>query len=184
MQEIKPGYTRVSRILGQWDRFGHIDPAVLKAKAELGTEVHKAIQGYHEGNLPSCIEGKAGGYFDSFVEWDTRSGFEVVHSELRLYCDTLKITGAIDALVRLPGSDTLTLIDYKTSAMESPKIWPLQGCFYHYLATVNGHQLNPRILFLKLDKDGNGAKLIEYHYDKKLMNVCLSALNTYRWLND
>ena len=177
---IKPGYTRISSILAQWDKFGHIDPKVLAAKCELGTQVHKAI----ENDLQHGIEGDTGlGYLDSFKTWPIESGASSVVTEQRLYCDKLKITGCLDAVVKFPGKPELVIVDYKTSAQESPRIWPIQACFYHYLAIQGGIPVGDRIIFLKLDKGGKAPKAFEYHYSTQLMNVCMSALNCYRWLN-
>jgi hypothetical protein len=180
---IRDGYTRISSILGQWDKFGHIDPAVLAHKAEIGTRVHEAIEAHISG-APDIGDFEGRGYFESYLKWQEKSGVVTVQTEQRLYCDKLKITGAVDALVKFPGGEALTIVDYKTSAQEAPKTWPLQGCFYHYLATVNDIPTCPRIIFLKLDKKGGEAKAFEYFYSKQLMNTCLSALNCYRWLND
>lgn len=177
---IKEGYTRVSSILGQWDKFGHIDPKVLANKCRIGTEVHQSIEAYiKHGITPSDNLG----YFESYRDWESKSGAINVTTEQRFYCDKLQITGCVDAIVRFEDRKEFVMIDYKTSVQESPKSWPLQACFYHYLAITNCVPIGDRIIFLKLDKDGKEAKVFEYQYSTQLMNVCMSALNCYRWLN-
>ena len=177
---IKPGYTRVSEILSQWDHFGAIDKEVLKNKAKLGSLVHEAISAY-EDHLSLPLDEKADGYYQSFLKWREKVDCEFVASELRLYCDKLKITGAVDAIVKFPGDDSLIIIDYKTSAVASPKRWELQGVFYHYLAFVNGFKVSSRFIFLKLDKKGEYPEMFSYTRSTGLMNVAMSALNTFRF---
>lgn len=179
---VKEGYARISSILAQWDKFGHIDPQVLSRKCEIGTQVHKSIENHSQHGIDSCIE-EGSGYFESYKGWAKESNIISVATEQRLYCDKLKITGCIDAIVRFPEKGELIIVDYKTSAQDSPKTWPIQACFYHYLAIQNGLPVSDRIIFLKLDKEGKLPKLFEYQYSSQLMNVCISALNCYKWLN-
>ena len=62
---IRPGYTRVSRILQQYTNFDHIDPAVLANKAQIGTNVHTGIQAEDEEGFPYTIGFDEQGYFQS-----------------------------------------------------------------------------------------------------------------------
>jgi hypothetical protein len=178
---VKEGYIRISSILAQWDRFAHVDPQVLAKKCELGTEVHACIENYSKHGIEGIS--KEGAYFESYKAWEKEVGVINYSTEQRLYCERLKITGCLDAVVKLQGKSELMIVDYKTSPQESPKTWPIQACFYHYLAIQNGIPVSDRIIFLKLDKDGKLPKVCEYQYSTQLMNVCMSALNCYRWLN-
>lgn len=178
---IREGYIRVSEILAQWDRFGGIDPDILCKKAALGTAVHDAING-DSANIFLPLKDDEKGYFESFQKWKKLVGAEIVETEVRLYCDKLKITGCIDALVKLPGVEQLVIVDYKTSANESDKIWPMQGAFYHYLASQNGKKPAPNLLFIKLNKDGMQPKVYTYFYSTPLMNVCMAAYTTFMYL--
>lgn len=178
-EAIKPGYLRVSSIIGQWHQFDMVDPAVLLAKCHTGTRVHEAIAGgvHHSELTPSEKH-----YYFSYIRWSTQVEFEIVEQELRMYCDKLKITGCCDAIMKM--GNELCIVDFKTSASESPKTWPLQGCFYRYLAVQNGYAgLSNRLLFLKLDPKGLLPKVYEYEYTSDLMNICMSALNCYRYMN-
>jgi hypothetical protein len=182
MDTIKPGYTRVSSILGQWDTFGHIDPVVLQNKCNIGTRVHETIDAHHK-NIYLPLDNAAKGYFDSYVRWEEVVKPNVIKNEERYYCDKLMITGQVDAIITFPGDGRLVLIDYKTSAQESPKTWPLQACFYHYLASQAGVELSDRLIFIKLDKTGQMPKIYEYQYSRQLWDVCLAAWTTYRYRN-
>lgn len=181
MEEIKEGYLRVSEILSQWDRFGHISKDVLQKKQRIGTEVHEAISSFTNMAFIPVSE-EAEGYFESFLKWQKESGFKLVHSEERFYCDKLKITGKIDAVAESKTGERF-LIDYKTSASKDAKIWPLQGCLYHYLATVNKITLSNRFFFVQLFKDGSTAIAHEFVISNTIANVCKAALLTYRYLN-
>jgi len=183
MEIIKPGYTRVSSIVGQWNTFGAIkDKPFFIAKCELGTRVHEAIENDINGIFHPLDEA-AKPYFESFEKWAANSGAKFVANEQRFYDDKYMITGKFDSLIKMPGEDKFILVDYKTSSVESKLTWQLQGCFYHYLATQAGFDLSDRMLFLKLDKDGGFPKVCEYTFSKKLWSVCVSAYNCYRYMN-
>jgi len=198
MDDIKPGYTRVTEILGQWNTDiqvdgetiakafagsrNAIDISVLSNKANIGTNVHRAIEGYLEG-FEVKLEEKEQGYFQSFLGWYAKSKVNIVESEKRYYCDKLGITGCVDALVRFPDSDDLILVDYKTSAQENPKMWPLQATFYHYLVSETGLKISDRLLFLKLEKKGFPASVFEYKFTPKLLQICKCACTCYRYIN-
>jgi hypothetical protein len=179
---IKPGYIRVSEILGQWDRFGSINPDVLKRKAQIGTNVHSAINAADSGVFMPLEEGM--GYFESWELWISTTKAQIVHSELRLYDDGLKITGCVDALIKMPFNEELILVDYKTSVSESPKIWPLQAIFYYLLAKKNGYEPADRFLFIRLDKTGKLPKIHEYKYSSYLHTICMAALACYKYINE
>ena len=198
-EEIRPGYTRVTDILGQWnkdlvDDSGNvvakvfsgsrtpIDINVLNNKANIGTNVHKAIEGHLEG-LDMPLVGREAKYFESFKKWNAEVQCEFVENERRYYCDELMITGCIDALIRFSGSDELILMDFKTSASENPKIWPLQATMYHYLVTKSGRSISDRLLFLKLDGKGAKATVFEYTFTPQLLKVCKAAIFCHRYLN-
>ena len=178
---IKDGYIRVTEIFSQWDRFSHIDPVVLENKANIGTEVHRAIDA-HEECIHLPLE-KGHGYFDSFVKWSNLVGVQSQLRSIRFYCEMLKITGEIDLIAKFPGSDQLILIDFKTCAQKDDKFWKLQGQFYHYLCKQNGIEVSDRFLFLKLDKNGEFPKVYEYHSSPSLLNVCMSSYICYKYLN-
>lgn len=176
---IKEGYTRISRVIGQWGDYASIDQEVLESKQEIGKVVHDAIASYLKGEqIPLGI--KESLYFLSFKHWHD-AGYKEFISVPRLYCDTLKITGEIDNLIRFKGNDALVLCDYKTSAQKNDFQWRLQGSFYRYLLEVNGTKTSDRIIFVKLDKLAKAPKIVEYMDDVHTRNVAMSALTTYRF---
>ena len=130
--DIRDGYLRVSQILKSLSNFDGIEKGVLERKADIGTAVHKAIEMNHLGLCP-VLGGRVTGYFNSFLAWQQLTGFRLVESERRLYCEELKITGQADAVAQCPDSGQKFLIDFKTSATPVLDYWELQGAFYKYL---------------------------------------------------
>jgi hypothetical protein len=183
MDTIKSGYTRVSDILSQWDKFGHIDPAMLSNKADIGTRVHQAIDAHHKG-IYMPLQPSDEGYFNSYLEWEKQVKFTIVKNEERYYCPTMLITGQVDLIAQFPCEDKPILIDYKTSASSSKEMWSLQAAFYHRLCEINGISLGDRMIFLQLDKRGSQPTVHEYMYTAKLWKVCESAWITYRYLKE
>lgn len=179
---IRPGFIRVSEILGQWNRFEGINKDVLHAKAELGTAVHEAIKA-HQECIHLAVPENAFGYFESYLKW-LETASPLIHPGERLYCNKLKITGELDALVTFAGDKSSpVIVDWKCTAAIDDLHWQLQGCWYHYLCQANSIEVNDRILFVQLQKDGSAPKVREYKRSSHLMNVCMSAYICYRYLN-
>jgi hypothetical protein len=182
--DIKPGYTRVSEILSQWDRFGGIKREILEAKIQVGISIHNAIHAESK-DMYISVKPERKGYMESFYKWRDLTNAEFVEdaNELRLYCDKLMITGCVDAVMKMKGSNKLFIVDFKTSASVDRKIWALQGQFYHYLALQNGYDLEDRFIFLQLHKDGTTARCEEFDVTRVQLGLCMSALSLYRYLH-
>ena len=185
-EEIKPGYTRVTEILGPWNNFDGIPKDVLENKRCIGVRVHEAIN-LHLECVPVTIDKEAGGYFDSFHAFMMDSKASVRKTEERYYDDVLKITGQVDALIKFPGSDSLSVVDWKTSASYNRKIgrsWAIQGVLYHYLLEQNGvSNLSDEIIFFQLNKDGALPHARKFKYSSKLMAKAMAVLEAYRYFN-
>ena len=175
-------YARVSDILKPFTDFSGIAQEILDNKAILGTHVHDAIHQQIEGKFLTMTVQEQG-YMDSFNKWRSALMPTFVESEVRYYCDEKMLTGAIDALVEFQGEKEAVLVDFKTSAQESPKVWPMQAHLYHYLIASSGKSIGKRFLFLKLDKHGNLPQVFEYKFDANLMNRCLQAVDEF-WAED
>lgn len=171
-------YARVSDVIRPFTDFSAIDQEVLQRKAALGTRVHDAIKQEIDGNLPVVgIHEK--GYFQSFERWRSEIQPVFFESEKRYYCDTKMLTGCIDALIKIQGEKEAVLVDFKTSAQESPITWPMQAHLYHYLITAGGETVAPRFLFIKLDKYGGLPRVFQYKFDTNLRAKCLQAIDDF-----
>lgn len=171
-------YARVSQIISRYSDFSHIDPEVLNRKAQMGTEVHEAINDDINMKFP-VVSSSCQGYLDSYLEWKNRTEPVFLKSESRYFDDKMMITGCIDALAVFQGSSEPVLVDFKTSAQESREVWPMQAHLYDYLLRCNGIDPDTRFLFVKLDKWGKLPMVFEYKYDKNIMAKCMEAIDLY-----
>ena len=182
MEEILEGYTRVSRFLSMIKDLSHIDPVVLKNKADLGTAVHEAIHTYITQHRKRKIftNPKEEGYLDSYILWHKLINPKYTHLETRLYDHQLKITGAFDGLGYVGGK--LALIDFKCTSQASHETWPLQGTFYDHLIQVNNMVPDsiPRYLFIQLSPYGRMPKVHEYLPTPEKLAYCLNLVKLYR----
>ena len=181
-EEIKEGYTRVSQILSQWDKFSFIDPTVLERKRLIGINVHAGIDSHNKG-IPAYMSDDEGGqYFKSFLLYQRKERLAIINSEFRMYDDELMITGKIDGLLSYPGydQDKHILVDWKTSSTRDDLMWEMQANFYMYLLKMNGvDHVSDICRFVKLDKDGGLPKVYEYEYSPKIMESCFASVVTY-----
>jgi hypothetical protein len=171
-------YARVSDVLSPFVDFSAIPPEVLQRKAALGTRVHNAINQDIQGDFP-VVGLQDQGYFQSFERWRSALNPVFLTTEKRMYCDEKMLTGCIDALIKLEGHDQHILVDWKTSAAESPITWPMQAMLYWYLLERTGIVVSQTALFIKLDRNGLLPKVYQYKLDSKFLGRCLQAVDDY-----
>jgi len=178
--EIREGFTRVTSVLNPFTDFSMIEPAVLANASDRGTRVHNFCELYAKNLLIEPVDEDCKPYVESFIEWFDNFVGEVLHVEERLYCDDLKITGQIDLICKLKGSDRIYIIDLKTPQTSS-KSWKLQTAAYQYLSVIGlGYFIQERGC-LMLDKNGGQAKFISYTDYEKDSTLYFSALKLYRF---
>lgn len=170
-------YARCTAIISDPTKFDHIDPAVLKAKCALGTEVHEFIENEIKDEF-FPVSQAAALYCASFQKWSKALEPEFLHSEERYYDDERLITGKIDCIVSIAGSFP-TLVDFKTSALEDKSGWPRQAHMYFYLLKQNGITIAPRFLFVKLDKRGGFPQVYEYRFDFSVNATCMQMIEDF-----
>lgn len=171
-------YARVSEILDPFFEYRHIDPEILARKAEIGSTVHSAIEYAIKDEFP-ILDGRAAGYFESFVKWVKALNPDFRASEKRYFCEELRLTGQIDALCMIPGTELPVLVDFKTSAQESKKVWPMQAHLYDYLLEKNGITAARRFIFVRLNKDGKLPAVHNYAFDAGVRATCMDAIRQY-----
>jgi len=178
---IKPGYTRVSEFCSRYEDFGSVDPAYLRHRADVGSEVHAGIRGFL-CDVPVILSSEAQPYFDSWLAWYELMGMPpVTHEETRMYCDKWKLTGAIDGIIQFDGKQPM-VVDWKTSSSIDNDISPLKGAFYQYLVKVNELvDTCDTVAYVKLDKHGGPAKLCEYEITPQLKGLATATMMTYRF---
>lgn len=174
-------YVRVSEILSAFNNFNHINPSILAAKAQIGTNVHEAIESIINDEFP-IISHKELGYVQSYEKWQQEQKPTYLMTEKRFYDDKLMITGKIDALVSFPDHQQVVLIDFKTSVKENPITWPMQAHLYYYLLQQNNlEHVTPCFQFIKLDKSGKQPKVYKYDFDNQILTKCLDAVKAF-WM--
>jgi len=178
MEKDLKNYTRVTEIVNQFTDFSHIPFEVLENKRNIGSDVHLAIESEEEGFFHIASDLSAG-YIESYRRWkdSVKPKFKVM--EKRFFDDDLKVTGQVDAIVKVQGLEFI--VDFKTSASANKEVWPLQAHFYWHLTNKNEEMLDPRVVFIKLDKEGKLPKIYEYEFSLDTWKVCLAYLEVYKY---
>lgn len=113
-QEV-PGVTSILRPL---QNFSGIDPAVLRAKADLGTAVHKAAELDDADDLDEdSVDPAVAPYLKAWRKFRAETGARILHSERQLGSRALRFAGTLDRVAILPRltQSTTWLLDLKTS---------------------------------------------------------------------
>jgi hypothetical protein len=171
-------YARVSDIICPFADYGNVDPLVLANKARIGTEVHKAINDEINDEFPIMAK-DCEGYFNSYLRWKETVKPKFLRTEERFFCDKLRITGQIDALICFPTFDGVQfLLDFKTSVKENTTTWPMQAHLYKYLLSESGIETDSA-LFIKLNRWGSKCEETYYSYDQAIMDKCFEAVESF-----
>lgn len=176
---IRETYPRISNIMEIWTekQMAAIDPMVLLAAQERGTEVHAYCTAYAKDLWDLDPEEHLKGYVDSFKLWYEQNVEELIAAEERLYDDELVFSGKFDMVVRLKGQTHLTLIDLKTSAAFQWD-WPVKLAAYLHLLNLNNYNVLDAIS-LRLKKDGKKPCAKEFGDCNPYYRLFLSALQLY-----
>ncbi len=184
------GCVRISDLLKRLYSYGDVDEQVLKAKAAIGTDVHKAIVDDCEGNFVAMETDRARAYFESYKRWENRE-ISLITQVPRLYCFDLMITGECDGLL-----DSLHLIDWKCSASPNLKIWNMQAHYYWYLLRQNGYSISESMYWVNLRHSKHVRKannsnigfhvytaqdpvIYEFTFDENVLSQCIDEAVKY-----
>jgi hypothetical protein len=181
MNEIKPGYTRISTISNAYAGYGGIPKGILDKASCRGTQVHRLIQS-HTNNIVITdeemmfMDQSLAGYFASFKQyWKPYEGCEIVLQEERIDDPFLMVTGEPDLVIMNNGK--MKLIDWKATA-KAGKHWEIQAGGYGYLLREIKDLCMEEIDFVRLDKDGGAPEVISYsHHDQQTF---LDAYRLYK----
>lgn len=177
MDEIKPGYIRVTDVLDVYFNREKIPEETLINAKNRGTHIHYWIECYLDGVIVPVPEEWAG-YTESFKTWKNEVIGEFSHVK-RLYNDEFMLTGMIDNLVK--GNEQQIIVDYKTSSAPS-KSWPLQAGAYWYLMEAEYNTIIDGVTMVHLKKDGSAPKLKYYSRTELVQywDIFLGAYKTYK----
>jgi hypothetical protein len=168
----------VTTVLSVFSDFSRIDPRVLQAAAERGTEVHKICSAIATGLHVPAIPEDLQGYVASFRQW-FRNVETVELVEQRLEDPTFMYHGQPDLVVRLRGDSAPRLIDLKTPASLG-KLWAAQIAAYNRLFYVHTGQKCHHSGTLRLRRDGRPPIFDECRHGESDLHAFLCALTAYR----
>jgi hypothetical protein len=151
----------------------------LKNKANIGTNVHEAIQMNTLGLPIPELNEREKKYFNSYIRWEEEKQ-PIYHSqEQRLYDESKMVTGQIDGVFSIPGEQDKYIIDFKTSSAPSHRAWAIQLGWYYLLAKTNSIDVERKAFMLQLKDSGAPAKLHEYEISDLLLDICHKLYEVY-----
>jgi hypothetical protein len=173
-------FPSVTTVLSPFNDYSELRPDVLAAAAERGTRVHAACAAHAQGLWANCfLRQEDQGFFKSFLDWADRDVTEFKAVEIELVNAKLGYMGHPDAVVRIPGDQGLTIIDYKTP-MSISRSWHPQIAAYAHLAREGGYDIR-RALAVRLRKKGTSPILTLIDIDGEPWAAFLNALGAYRY---
>lgn len=173
---VKNDYIRVSHLLDPWKQWKGISQDTLDFKAQIGTNVHEAINCHIIGLPVPELTDRERNYFESYLRWEDLEKPIYSLTEERFYNEDLMLTGQIDGII-----DGM-IIDFKTSSIALHKQWAIQLGWYYKLAEYNSIDVIPRAFMLQL-KEKAPAKKHEYEITEELIGICESLYNIYVYFN-
>jgi hypothetical protein len=127
---VVPGVTQVLRPLVDFSR---IPPAVLAAKADLGTRVHLACElDDHDDLDEASVQDDVAPYLAAYRRFRLDSWAEVLASEQQVYSATHRYAGTLDRVLLLDGARVL--VDLKTCITTPSSAGPQTAAYLHALA--------------------------------------------------
>lgn len=193
-QDSESTFRRVTQILGMYKDFSSIPPTViskgvcytreevLEKAADRGTRAHRLCELHAKSMLFEPIPDDCKPYVESFQRWFDSAIESVLHTEQRLYCKTHMITGQVDLIAKIKGSDAFTIIDIKTPQTECPT-WRLQTAGYRHLVNEELRLFGTNRACLMLSAKGGDAKLVYHTEHLKDNELFFSALKLYNYFN-
>jgi len=151
LEEKRLLYPRVTEIIGKQNEAEmRAIPLEMLANATLrGTAVHQYCAAWLKKLWIPEVRPEYAPYFSAFTDWASSHIEAVLHTDQRLYDDSMRFSGEFDMIVQIGGKKIL--LDLKTSSAPS-KTWPLQLSAYAHLCKLNGYEFDECwILHLKKD---------------------------------
>jgi hypothetical protein len=157
---IKPGYDRITSILGHFSGYDNVPSFILEQAKQRGTAVHKMYEEMSTGKKASEFNPAYKGYYDSLCRW--MEGKNFLFPIDRLYNDELMITGMIDGIYE--DANGLILFDLKTSASIG-RTWTQQ--MGGYLKLLSSISINiDRVEIIQINRKGEDAIITTICCDK------------------
>lgn len=171
----------VTEILQPLQELDGIPRAVLEAAAHFGKHVHEACDLWNRGQLDeAALDPHLVPYLAGWKQFLSESGFEVVHSELRLVHRTAGYAGTCDVVLRNPRKRSIHVGDIKSSATV-PRTAALQTAAYRE-AYLQDHLVCSATRYaIHLRNDGRYS--LHTYTESIDWSYFLSARNIWRFRN-
>lgn len=176
---VLPSVTKVLKVLPS--AYAMVDPDVLERAAGIGRAVHKIIEDDVRGQLDEeAVDFDLLPYLDQWRTFLTTSGFQPVHTELRVHSPRYGYAGTLDLMGTLRGR--WALIDAKRTAAVPRSAGP-QTAGYEIAARecmpeLEGTRIDRFALHLTPDR----WQLVPFK-DAADQRVFLAALSIHKWSN-
>lgn len=126
----------VTQILRPIIDFSGIDPAVLAAKADLGTRVHAACEFWDQDDLDeSSVEDDVAPRLQAWQRFVRESDARVLYAERRVYEPMLGYAGTLDAVIEMGGRRVI--VDRKTSDDVPASAGPQTAAYLRALGDIS-----------------------------------------------
>lgn len=170
----------VSEIIEPYSGLDVVDWQLLRARAELGRQVHEACDLFDRGELERCDDELWRRYVHPWARFVAASGAVIVASEVRCYHPEARYAGTIDRMVLFPDLTLPSVLDIKTSAAV-PRTVGMQTGAYQDARRARGQQAGRNRYCLHLPGDG------QYRLHKLTGGADLdhfrAALTMWRFMN-
>jgi len=169
------------------EAWAYVKPAVLKAKRDLGTDVHRAIaRGDTEANDPFIQ-----GYLDGWWRFRRETKFVPVCSEFRVYHPTRGYAGTVDHFGVVLNGTRSVLVDVKLGPPEDVSAEVQTAAYEQALLASASRDWLPNDVTLRLEEGGlvlerwclhlngmGGYRLLRYTSRRDWLTFC-AALTIY-----
>lgn len=151
---------------------------VLNRASEIGTKVHERISEYHRRGKPLQSDDRSvNNYLRGYKSFVMVYDFEVLVSEVSMYCLCHKVAGTVDLVVWHEGK--LKVWDIKTTNLLDRTSVGLQTAAYAHLFEHHTDQRADQTGVIHLTKDGMGYNLVNTT-DPLAFENFEQALETFR----
>ena len=166
----------VTQILAPLESFAGVNPEILEAARDFGSNVHLAAHLDNIGQLDEdSLDPALAPYLAGWRAFKAETGFAITGSEVRLYNQVHAYAGTADAIGVL--YDRLTVVDIKSGVV--PATVGCQLSAYQAAAESIGVKVKRRLC---VQLTGDGRYKLHEQKDPADWPLFQSALNIFRWL--
>lgn len=168
----------VTQVLHDWSGIARLDPAILAAARQLGTDVHMATALHDVDELdPDSVDDTVRPYLQAWTIFRDFEGFECSEVERMVYSKRHQYAGTFDRYGRFRKRRRLALLDIKSGA-EDPTHGPQTAA---YADAADLGVTSPDRCTVYLQPDRKPPYRIVWHKSPGDLAIFFAALTHYRW---